>query len=304
MILSTLRPYEIANEPFFMDVISKAMDIGARHGKSGRCHFSFAGRNKLISGDGVRKNLDKVYNETSEYWAKLLKIAHEKGLISYYTDIGKDRKNNRSMVNICATICFPGIPDVSFDLVIATKSFKSALLEAAADGEDVDLDQIADEVYRKNGRTIRATFNSTLRSFGLPADGEYYIVADRASVNIAGFGKSYICCWPHQLDRAFKWTLREMRVVNPQSELLQSLDAIKELTTYSKNRDIIFKIMSADGKSEYSTSPSNPSKTRWLGLLKQVSLFVKAKINVQDQSSRDPGMLAIVENINWVSVEE
>ena len=62
MILSKLRPYEITNEPFFMDVISKAMEIGAIHGKHNEktCHFDLTGKNKLISGDGVRANLDNV----------------------------------------------------------------------------------------------------------------------------------------------------------------------------------------------------------------------------------------------------
>ena len=62
MVLSTLRPYEIANEPFFMDVISKAMEIGSLHGKQNQktCRFDLTGKSKLISGDGVRANLDKV----------------------------------------------------------------------------------------------------------------------------------------------------------------------------------------------------------------------------------------------------
>ena len=108
------------------------------------------------------------------------------------------------MVNVCVALSFPALPETTFDLVIATKSFRSILLESAAQDEDVDLDEIADEVYRKNARNIWVTFKTALRSFGIPTDGDYYIVADRASVNIAGFGRYYICCWPHQLDRAFK----------------------------------------------------------------------------------------------------
>ena len=95
-----------------------------------------------------------------------------------------------------------------------------------------------------------------------------------------------------------------MKELHPLSELILSLEAIKTLTTYCKNRDIIFKIVSGDGKSHYNTSPSNPSKTRWLGILKQVSLYVKAKADVQEQATKDAGMLAIVENINWLIVEE
>ena len=69
MILSSLRPYEITNEPFFADVLCKAMEVGARHGKScsTTCSFDLTSRNKLISGDGVWKNLDKVYEDTVKF---------------------------------------------------------------------------------------------------------------------------------------------------------------------------------------------------------------------------------------------
>ena len=133
-----------------------------------------------------------------------MRSAHDEGIVSYYTDLGKDKINNRAMLNICATITFPAIPDQSFDLVIATKSYKSALLEAASNGDDVDLDDIANEIYSKNGRNILATFKSTLRNFGIDMTGDFFIVADRASVNVSGFGRYYLCCWTHQLDLAFK----------------------------------------------------------------------------------------------------
>ena len=84
----------------------------------------------------------------------------------------------------------------------------------------------------------------------------------------------------------------------PNSELVDSLKAVRELTTYSKSRDIVFVIKNDNNKSEYLTSPSNPSKTRWLGVLKQVSQYIKAKISVQDTASRDQGMQAILEKIN------
>ena len=89
-------------------------------------------------------------------------------------------------------------------MVIATKSFKSVLLEAAEQSGDVDLDEIANEVFSKNARNIRATFKTALHGFGINSDGDYYIVADRASVNVAGFGRYFLCCFPHQLDLAFK----------------------------------------------------------------------------------------------------
>ena len=76
-------------------------------------------------------------------------------MTSYYTDIGKDKINNRAMLNICVTFAFPALPDLVFDLVIATKSFKSALIDAAENIRDVDLEDIANDVFRKNGRHIR-----------------------------------------------------------------------------------------------------------------------------------------------------
>ena len=98
------------------------------------------------------------------------------------------------MLNICETVVFPAIPDQTFNLVLATKRYRSALLEASINGEDVDLDELANEIYAKNGRNIMATFKSTLRSFGIDSSGDFYIVADRASVNVAGFGRYYLCC--------------------------------------------------------------------------------------------------------------
>ena len=64
LVLSTLRPYELANEPFLHDLICTSMEVGASHGAHGSFHFDISKHNKLISGDGVRKSLDKLYNET------------------------------------------------------------------------------------------------------------------------------------------------------------------------------------------------------------------------------------------------
>ena len=144
-----------------------------------------------------------------------------------------------------------------------------------------------------------ATFNSALRSFGLETSGDHYIVADRASVNVSGFGKNFISCWPHQLDLSFKWAIREMRTDHPTSELLSSLDSIRELTTFSKNRDIDFMIKKQDSNAIYITSPNNPCKTRWLGVLKQVSLYLKAKEDVRARAATHNDMSVIVERINW-----
>ena len=64
MILSSLRPYEYANDPFLHKLIATAMEVGANH-KSGAFPVVLEGNNKLISGDGVRKNLDKTYAEVT-----------------------------------------------------------------------------------------------------------------------------------------------------------------------------------------------------------------------------------------------
>lgn len=67
LVLSTLRPYELANEPFLIDLLSKAMEIGSRYGGGRGVTFDLRDKNKLISGDGVRKNLDRVYDEVTRF---------------------------------------------------------------------------------------------------------------------------------------------------------------------------------------------------------------------------------------------
>ena len=65
LVLSSLRPYELANEPFLSYLMEKALEVGARLGcNAGKeIRFCLEDSNKLITGDGVRKNLDKVYTE-------------------------------------------------------------------------------------------------------------------------------------------------------------------------------------------------------------------------------------------------
>ena len=215
-ILSSLRPYELANEPFLTDVVARALEVGASYGARNFFHFDLKGDSnvsQLITADGVRMSLDKVDCEVVGFQSPLLSSAHTKGLTSYYTDIGKDKVNNRAMLNICATVTFPALLDIPFDLVLATCSYNSALLEAAEseeDGDDIDLNELANEIYSKNATNILATFRITLRKFGIDPSGDYYIVADRAAPNVAAFGRSYICCQAHQLDLAFKQAINEL----------------------------------------------------------------------------------------------
>ena len=67
MVLSSLRPYELANEQFLHDLLGTALEVGARHGRFGAISFDLTKENKLISGDGVRKNLDATYTEVTKY---------------------------------------------------------------------------------------------------------------------------------------------------------------------------------------------------------------------------------------------
>ena len=84
----------------------------------------------------------------------------------------------------------------------------------------------------------------------------------------------------------------------PVGELVTTLGAIRELTTFCKNRIIEFNIRNEINGREYQTSPSNPSKTRWLRVLKQVKLYIKAKPDVVARAGSDSEMLVIVEKIN------
>ena len=79
---------------------------------------------------------------------------------------------------------------------------------------------------------------------------------------------------------------------------MTALVAIRELTTFCKNRCIVFNIKNENNGREYQTSPSNPSKTRWLGVLKQVELYIKAKADVVERAGNNSEMLVIVEKIN------
>ena len=89
-----------------------------------------------------------------------------------------------------------------------------------------------------------------------------------------------------------------MKEYSPLGELTISLDSIRKLTTFCKNRYIVFKIRNENDGREYQTSPSNPSKTRWLGVLKQVRLYIKAEADVVARAGNDSEMLVIVEKIN------
>ena len=113
-------------------------------GSAGRCKFDL--KSGPIKTKSIRNAMSSSYSDCIKFWGPKLKVAHEQQLVSFYTDIGKDKVNNRAMVNICATITFPALPDITFDLSLCTRSYDSALMAAAAAGRDVSLNEIADEV--------------------------------------------------------------------------------------------------------------------------------------------------------------
>ena len=127
--------------------------------------------------------------------------------MTFYTDVGKDKINNRAMVNICAGFTFPAFPDVAFDLVLATMEFNSILLSMAESPDEkdkIDPEELANETFSKNSKNIRNTFEHILKSSYDLNPENYYVVADRASENVKAFGKRYLCCAGHQFDNCFK----------------------------------------------------------------------------------------------------
>eukprot|EP00495_Collosphaeridae_sp_1-RS-2012_P007438 TRINITY_DN7163_c0_g1_i1.p1 TRINITY_DN7163_c0_g1~~TRINITY_DN7163_c0_g1_i1.p1 ORF type:complete len:121 (+),score=2.77 TRINITY_DN7163_c0_g1_i1:120-482(+) len=119
------------------------------------------------------------------------------------------------MLNICCLISLPAIPKETFDLVLTTCSYNSVLIETAQNDElkdSIDLEELANEVFSKNGTNIRASFESVLHlKYGTDHTSHYFVVADRASENPVAFGRRYLCCWAHALDIAFKFGLKELR---------------------------------------------------------------------------------------------
>lgn len=94
-----------------------------------------------------------------------------------------------------------------------------------------------------------------------------------------------------------------MRENHLTSNLVTSLDAMRELTTFCKRRDIEFLTEATDDKRQYWTSPSNPATTRWLGLLKQVTQYIKCKADVEEKARDIQEMSLITQKIHWQLLE-
>ena len=90
-----------------------------------------------------------------------------------------------------------------------------------------------------------------------------------------------------------------MRAQQPSSDLLASLDALRDLTTFCKRRDIVFMTGAAGDHHRYQTSPCNAGTTRWLGLLKQATLYCKCHSDVEEKARDNQEMSYITQRINW-----
>ena len=92
-------------------------------------------------------------------------------------------------------------------MVLCTQDFQSILLEEAKSEEEknnVSLSDLADEVFKKNGKNIRKSFDAVLRNeYGIQPEN-FYVLCDRAGENVKGFGDRYLCCFGHQTHNAFK----------------------------------------------------------------------------------------------------
>ena len=91
-----------------------------------------------MGADGVRMALHNDFEKLIKFWGSIIKTATEKRLVSFYTDLGKGKKNNRVLLNKCCSISFPAIPEITFDLVLTTCSYASALIQATEGKNSVD----------------------------------------------------------------------------------------------------------------------------------------------------------------------
>ena len=77
------------------------------------------------------------------------------------------------------------------------------MVETEDEKDNLDLEQFANEVFRKNSDNIRSTFDHVLSST-YDLSPHHFYVADRASENVKGFWKHYLCCAGHQFDNSYK----------------------------------------------------------------------------------------------------
>ena len=180
----------------FPEIIKKAFTLGAKYGRVGAVRFDIT-ESTFLSPGAARKSLKPKYKDLVSFWSPILKKANTLGILVYYTDLGKDKINNRALVNICASFTLPSLPDHPITLVLCTKVFKSVILELAQTSEEkdnVDMSDLAEECFQKNAINIRNTFEFILQTvYGIDVSCGF-IVCDRAAENVKAFGKRYICC--------------------------------------------------------------------------------------------------------------
>ena len=99
----------MVNKRYFSNIIKKAFELGSSYGQ--RARFAIDD-NTFISGDGIRKGLPGTHKECLVFWRPILQKVVELGLATFYTDVGKDKINNRAMVNIVAGFTLPCLPDI------------------------------------------------------------------------------------------------------------------------------------------------------------------------------------------------
>lgn len=165
-----------------------------------------------------------------DFWKPLPKKATELGVMSFYTDIGENKKKNVVVMNVCATGGFPAIPDVTFDLALCTESYKLLLLEA---NPNADINSLVDDFFKKNGEKIREAFDSMLLTrFDLEPE-DHYIVAGKAGENAGAFGRRYLIYCAHGLDLAFKFAYERFEKDSKNSSLAIILLAMKDVTSHA-----------------------------------------------------------------------
>ena len=293
------REWEICDDELFGDFVESVLEVGATHGKQGHFRFDLS-QNSYNSSDVARQALPNDYKEVMDFWKPLLKKAAELGLVSFYTDIGKNKKKNVVVMNVCATVSFPAIPDVTFDLVLCTESYKSLLLEA---NPDADINSLADDFFKKNGEKIREAFDSMLLTrFELEPE-DYYIVADKAGENARAFGRRYLICFAHALDLAFKFAYERFEKDCKNSSLAFTLLAMKDVTSHANYRAHTFEWTHPETNQIYELRLQQPAKTRWLGRLHQAKSLLKIKKDLEKKGETNEDYQDFFEKIRWAMLE-
>lgn len=295
---SSCRSYETANDPLFSEVLKTAFEQGAKQGKNHRLKFDI-NSSTFADSDYVRKSLNRHYNNTVDFWKPIIKQAYDEGILTIYTDIGKDKVNKRLMCNICVSFSLPAMPDIIFDLVLCTKSYESALLEAAENNQEIH-DEIIQDLFKKDGKNIMAVIREELEKYGIK--GNFFVVADRASENLKAFGRFYICCIAHQFDLVLKYAEAQMKKNFIDGILILSIEAMKEVTNFANSREMKFTYEKNERTHEITLT--NPATTRWAGKVDQARKVLKVEGSIVSKAQDHADMLPIVNKLNFACLKK